>query len=106
MKYVCVFRLIENGRVAITVVAHVEDIFEVGQKEGYDRLCVDLNRTIPVADLGELKWYGGCRYSRGRERGTLTKSQQSSAEELVRKFRAISVQSVPFRVRVKLKEFD
>ena len=31
---VCVFRLIEDGRVTITaVVVHVDDIFAVGQKE-------------------------------------------------------------------------
>ena len=31
MADVCVFRLIENGRVAITAVVHVDDIFAVGQ---------------------------------------------------------------------------
>ena len=51
--YVCVFRLIEDGRVAITAVVHIDDIFAVGQKKRRDRLCVDLNRTIPVKNLGE-----------------------------------------------------
>ena len=61
MAYVCVFRLIEDGRVAITTaVVHVDDIFAVGQKERCDRLCVDLNQTIPIKNLGDLKWYGGC----------------------------------------------
>ena len=87
---------------AITAVVHVDDIFAVGQKERCDRLCVDLNRTIPVKNLGDLKWYGGCRYSRDRKRGTLTISQQSFAEELVKKFRVTSVQSVPLKVGVKL----
>ena len=106
MTDVCVFRLIEDGRVAITAVVHVDDIFAVGQKERCDRLCVDLNRTIPVKNLGDLKWYGGCRYSRDRKRGTLTISQQSFAQELVKKFRVTSVQSVPLKVGVKLEEFD
>ena len=75
MTDVCVFRLIEDGRVAITAVVRVDDIFAVGQKERCDGLCVDLNRTITVKNLGDLKWYGGCRYSRDRERGTLTISQ-------------------------------
>ena len=61
MTDVCVFRLIEDARVAITAVVHVDDIFAVGQKERCDRLCVDLNRTIPVKNLGDLKWYGGSR---------------------------------------------
>ena len=107
MTDVRVFRLVEDGRVAITAVVHVDDIFAVGQTERYDRLCVDLNRTIPVKNLvGDLKWYGGCRYSRDRKRGTLTISQQRFAEELVKKFRVTSVQSVPLKVGVKLEEFD
>ena len=72
---------------------HVADIFAVGQKERCDRLCVDLNRTIPVKNLGDSKWYGGFRYSRDRERGTLTVSQQSFAEGLVNKFDVTSVQN-------------
>ena len=43
---------------------------------------------------------------RDREKGTLSISQQSFAEELVKKFRVISVQSLPVRVGVKLEEFD
>ena len=54
MTDVCVFRLIEDGRLAITAVVHVDDIFAVGQKERCDRLCVDLNRTIPVKITGRL----------------------------------------------------
>ena len=90
---------------AITAVVHVDDIFDVGQKERCDRLCVDLNRTIPVKNLGDLKWYGGCRYSRDRKRGTLTISQHSFAEELVKKIRVASAPSVPLKVGVKLEEF-
>ena len=106
MTDVCVFRLIEDGRVAITAVVHVDVIFAVGQKERWDRLCIDLNRTIPVKNLGDSKWYGGYRYSRDRKRGTLTIFQQSFAEELVRKFRVTSVQNIPLKVGVKLEEFD
>ena len=71
MTGVYIFRLIEDGRGVITAVVHVDDMFAVRQKESCDRLCVDLTRTIPVKNLGELKWYGGCRYSKDRERGTL-----------------------------------
>ena len=102
MTNVFVFLLIKDGRVTIPAGVHVVDIFAVGQKERCDRLCVDLNRAVPVKNLGELKWYGGCRYSRDRERNTLKISQESFAEELVKKFRMTSVQSVPLRVKVKL----
>ena len=103
---VCVFCLIEDGRVTITAVVHVDDIFAVGRKERCDRLCADLNRAIPVKNLGQLTWYGGYRYSRVRERGTLTISQQSFAEGLVKKFDVTSVQNVPLRVGPKLDDFD
>ena len=43
---------------------------------------------------------------RDRESDTLTTSQQSFAEELVEEFRVTSVQSVPLRVGVELKQFD
>ena len=59
---VCIFRLIENGCVSITAVVHVDDNFAVGQKERCNQLCDDLNCLIPVKNLGELKWYGGCHY--------------------------------------------
>ena len=55
MTDVCVFRLTEDRRVAVTAVVHVDDFFAVGQKERFDRLCIDLNRTIPFKNLGELK---------------------------------------------------
>ena len=106
MSDVCVFRLNEIGRVAITTVVHVDNNFAVGLKERCDRLCVDLNQTIPVKHLGESKWYGGCCYSRDRERGTLTISQESFAEELVKISRVSSVQTVPLRVGVKLEELN
>ena len=100
MTDVCVFRLIENGRVAIPEVVHVDNSFALGQKKRCNSLCVDLHRTIPVKNLGKLKWYGGGRYSREHERGTLTIYQQMFAEELVKKFRVIPLQSVPLRLGV------
>ena len=77
--------------VAITAVVHVDDIFAVGQKERCERLCADLNRAIPVKNLSELKWYGGCRYSRDREKGTLsndipTEFRERVGEEIPRDF--------------------
>ena len=52
---VCVFRLVEDGRIVITAVVHVDDIFTVGRKDRCDRFCMDLNEMIPVKNLGELK---------------------------------------------------
>ena len=92
--------------VTITAVVHVDYIFAVGWEERCYRLCAALNRAIPVKNLGQLKWYRGCRYSRDGERGTLTISQQSFTEELVKKFGVTSVQNVPLRVGLQSEKFD
>ena len=55
MTDVCAFRLIEDGRVAITAVVHVGDFFGVGQNERYGRICVDLNQTTSVKNQSGLK---------------------------------------------------
>ena len=102
----CVFRLVEEGRVAIITVVHVDDIFVVGLKSRCDVFRDELNRMVPVKNLGELIWYGGCHCTREREVGTLTISPKKSADELVKTFCVTSKQSVPLRVGVKLEEFD
>ena len=54
--YVYVFRLIEDGRVAVTAVVYVDDTFAVGQNERCGRLCAEISGTITVKGLGESKW--------------------------------------------------
>ena len=85
---------------------HVDDIFAIGLKSRCDVFRDELNRLVPVKNLGELRWYGGCHYTREREMGTLTISQKTFADELVKTFCVTSTQSVPLRVGVKLEEFD
>ena len=85
---------------------YVDDIFAVGWKSSYDVFRDQLNRMVPVKVLGELRWYGGCHYTREREMGTLTISQKTFADELVKTFCVTSTQSVPLRVGVKLEKFD
>ena len=102
----CVFRLAEEGRVAIIAVVHVDDIFAIGLKSRCNVFRDELNRMVPVKNLGGLRWFGGCPYTRKREMGTLTISQKTFADELVKTFCVTSTQSVPLRVGVKLGEFD
>ena len=68
----CVFRLIRGGIVVLILLVHVDDTFAVGKKERCDQYCGDLNRMVPLKNLGELKWYSGCFYERDREAGRLT----------------------------------
>ena len=98
----CVFRLIEEGRIANIAIVHVDDIFAVGLKSRCDVFRDELNR-MAVKNLGELRWYGGRHYTREREIGTLTISQKPFADELVKTFCVTSTQSVPLRVGVRTK---
>ena len=91
---------------AIIAVVHVDDIFAVGLKSRCNVFRDELNRMVPVKNLGKLRWYGGCHYTHEREMGTLTISQKTFADELVKKFCGTSTQSVSLRVGVKLEEFD
>ena len=71
----CVMRLIEHSMVVVVVVVHVDNIFSVGLKSRYDKFSVDLNRYVPITNLGELRWYAGCRFSRDAVLDTVTMSQ-------------------------------
>ncbi|CAB1099818.1 unnamed protein product [Ectocarpus sp. CCAP 1310/34] len=67
----CVFRLMEEGHVAMIIVVHVDEICAVGQKEWCDKFGRDLNEMVPVKNLGELRWYSACFYERDVERGLM-----------------------------------
>ena len=82
-------------------VVHVDEIFAVGLKRKCDVFRDELNRMVPVKNLGGLRWYGGCHYTREREMGTLAISQKTFADELVKTFYVISKQSVPLRVKTR-----
>ena len=64
----------------------MDNIFAVERKARCDKLCEDLNRLVPIKNLGELRWYAGCQYSKDWDAGTLTISQQAFAENTVLKF--------------------
>ena len=81
----CVFRLIRGGIPVLILVVHVDDIFAVGKKR-CDQFGEDLNRILPVKNLGELKWHSGCFYEGDREAGRPKISQQTYTEELGEKF--------------------
>ena len=47
LAYACVFRLVEEGRIAIIAVVHVDDIFAVGLKNWCGVFGDELNRMVP-----------------------------------------------------------
>ena len=58
-----VMRMVEHSMVVMVVVVHVYDIFSIGLKSRCDKFGVDLNRYVPITNLGELRWYAGCRFA-------------------------------------------
>ena len=67
----CVFGLVEEGRVAIIAAAHVDGIFAVGIKSRCYVFRDKLNRMVPIKKLGELRWYRGFHSIREHERWVL-----------------------------------
>ena len=65
----CLFRLVENGKVSIMAVVHVDNIFAAGCKSRCEKLCEKLNKLVPINNLGDLTWYGGYHYSRDKDSG-------------------------------------
>lgn len=53
----CMFCLMEEDKVHITLVAHVDYIFAVGCVKRCDRFSGDLNEMVPTKTLGKLRWY-------------------------------------------------
>ena len=62
----CVMRLIESGSVSIVTVVHVDDIFAARLEARCDQFCEDLNRLVPINNLGELRWYAGVVFRKHR----------------------------------------
>ena len=94
----CVMRLIEHDVVVMILVVQVDDIFSIGLKSRCDKFDVDLNRYVPITNLGELRWYAGCRFSRDAVLGTVTMSQQAVAEKIVAKFGVTQNKETPMVV--------
>ena len=102
----CVLRLIESGSVSIVPVVHVDDIFAVGLMARCDQFCEDLNRLVPINDLGELRWYASCRFSRDWDAGISTISRQAFAENTAARFDVSSGRNTPLSTGLKLEEFN
>ena len=103
----CVMRLVEHSVVVMVVVVHVDDIFSIGLKKSRcDKFGVDLNRYVPITNLGELRWYAGCRFSRDAVLGRMTMSQQAVAEMIVAEFGVTQNEETPMIVGLKVEQFD
>ena len=102
----CVMRLVKDGVVSMVVVVHVDGIFYIGRKSRCDQFGRDLNQYVPSTNLGELRLYAGCRFSRDFGSGTITISQQTVAENIVEKFGVTRSKETPMVVGLRLDDFD
>ncbi|CAB1108324.1 unnamed protein product [Ectocarpus sp. CCAP 1310/34] len=104
----CVMRLVEHRAVTMVVVVHVDDIPSIGRKGRCDQFGADLIKYVPISNLGELRWYAGCRFSRDIhvEQGTLAISQQAVAEKMVAKLDVIQNKSTLMAFGFQLDESD
>jgi len=102
----CVMRLVEDGKVTMVVLVHVDDIFSLGRKSRCDQFGKDLNQYVPITNLGELRLYAGCRFSRNFDSGTIKISQQVVAENMVAKFGVTRNKETPMAVGLRLDDFD
>ena len=84
----------------------VDDIFAIGRKSRCDKFGDDLDASVPITNLGELRWHAGCRFERDRVAGTVKISQQASAEKIVAKFGVTRGKPTPMVVGLRLDEFD
>ena len=102
----CVIRLVEGGGVSVVVVVHMDGIFAIGHKSRCDKFGDDLDAYFPITNLGEFRWYAGCRFERDRVADIVKISQQASAEKIVAKFGVTRGKPTPIVVGLRLYEFD
>ena len=86
---------------------HVNDIFAVGLKARCYQFYETLNRLVPINNLGELRLYAGCHFSRDWDTSTLTISQQAFTDNTAARFDvSVSGRNTPLSTGLKLEEFD
>ena len=71
----CVFRLIREGKIVLTLTVHVEDMAVAGPKDKVDKLLVVLNKDFTTNDLGELSFFTRCVFSQDLDKGRLSMTQ-------------------------------
>lgn len=74
------FRLIEAGSVYLVALIYVDDITAVGHEDKRDCFFVNLNRLVPINNLGELRRYAAC-HLRDKVTRLLATSQKSFTEK-------------------------
>ena len=78
----------------------------LSDKTRCDQFGKNLNQYVPNTNLGELRLYAGCVFSRNHDLGTITISQQAFAEKIVAKFGVARNKETPTTTDLRLHVFD
>ena len=100
----CVMRLVEDGGASVVVVVLVDGIFTIGRKSRCDKFGDDFYAYVPITNLGELRWYAGCRFERDRVACTVKIS--AFAEKIVAKFGVTGCKPTPMVLGLRLEPGD
>ena len=65
----CMFRLIREGKLVLTLAVHVNDMAVAGTRVKVNKLLVTLNNDFETNELGELSFFTGCTITQGTEKG-------------------------------------
>ena len=98
----CVFRMVVDGKVELTMAAHVDGIVIAGSDEACRDFHAALNTKCPTNNLGELTWYTDCAVKRNWEFGTLEITQKAFVESMMNRFGVNSPSDVPATPSVEL----
>ncbi|CAN0023247.1 unnamed protein product, partial [Sphacelaria rigidula] len=82
----CVFKMGDAGDVRVILVVHVDDILISGTEGNVQKVGKLLNDKFPTNNLGEFTWYMGCAVDRDWDRGTLSVTQTTSTDMLLKRF--------------------
>ncbi|CAN0083907.1 unnamed protein product, partial [Sphacelaria rigidula] len=98
----CVFKMEDEGDVRVILVVHVDDILISGPEEYVGKVGQILNKKFPTNNLGEVTWYMGCAVDRDWGRSTLSVTQTTFTDTLLKRFEVRGYSEIPASVSVKL----
>ncbi|CAM9598633.1 unnamed protein product [Sphacelaria rigidula] len=98
----CVFNMEDAREVRVILEIHVDDILISGTEEYVGKVGQILNEKFPTNNLGEVTWYMGCAVGRNWDRGTLSVTQTTFTDTLLKRFEVRGYWEIPASVSVKL----
>ncbi|CAB1096235.1 unnamed protein product [Ectocarpus sp. CCAP 1310/34] len=91
----CVLRFMMGDEVMGIIAIHVDDILYAGTKRLAEVIVEALGDSLPTKNLGEVRFFLGCAFSRDREAGTIEISQESYIRSVLERFNICRTSSIP-----------